>query len=269
MSQVIEFIKFLDAHDGSLLVIITFVYTVATIAICLANIISANAARAQLAEMKQQYEKEDRPHITYEMIFENRTFYGIRFTNHGRRVANHVQIKFSQDFLDSVSKIPTFDRLNTLQKQEFVLGIGRSYDYFFGADEFRNNPDKKPITGEIIYQDEWKQDGQEPYRESFQINWENYATFYSVNSPSDDLLDEMKKVVQELKNIERALKVQQSTETKKDTKTLKETKAKEHSCASLLGFLDIRRKSGRCKSFPSDDVQLSTSTQDKMYKKRS
>lgn len=136
MSQVIEFIKFLDAHDGSLLVIITFVYTVATIAICLANIISANAARAQLAEMKQQYEKEDRPHITYEMIFENRTFYGIRFTNHGRRVANHVQIKFSQDFLDSVSRIPTFGRLNTLQKQEFVLGIGRSYDYFLVQKNF-------------------------------------------------------------------------------------------------------------------------------------
>lgn len=79
----------------------------------------------------------------------------------------------------------------------------------------------------------------------------------------------MKKIVQELKNIERALKVQQSTETEKDTKTLKETKAKEHSYAALLGFLGIRRKSGRCKSFPPDDVQLSTFTQDKMYKKRS
>ncbi len=57
----------------------------------------------------------------------------------------------------------------------------------FGADEFRNNADKRPIAGEITYQDE-----QRTYRESFQIDWDKYATFYSVNTPADDFLDEMK-----------------------------------------------------------------------------
>ena len=209
----LQIIKFLDAHDGSLLVIITFVYTVATIAICWANMKSANATREQLAEEKRQHEEDNRPRITYEMIFENRTYYGIRFTNHGRRVANHVKIKFNQDFLDSIRKLSSFDRSNTLQGQEFVLGIGQSYDYFFGAEEFRNNTDKKPIAGDIIYQDERR-----TYQEPFQIDWEKYATFYSVDSPTDKFLGEMKKLVQELNNIEKILKKQQSTDTKEDTK---------------------------------------------------
>lgn len=208
----VEFICFLDQHEGSLMVLITAIYVLATILICWANIKSARAAREQLAEAKRQYEEENRPRITYEMIYENRTFYGIRFTNHGRRVANHVKIKFSQDFLDSISKFSSFDRSNTLQKQEFVLGVGQSYDYFFGADEFRNNADKKPIVGEIIYQDELR-----TYHESFQIDWDKYATFYSVNSPADDFLDEIKKLVKEANNIAQVLKLQQSTKAKKNS----------------------------------------------------
>ncbi len=80
------------------MVLITAVYVLATILICWANIKSAKAVREQLAEARRQYEEDNCPRITYEMIYENRTFYGIRFSNHGRRVANHVQIKFSQDF---------------------------------------------------------------------------------------------------------------------------------------------------------------------------
>lgn len=196
-----EFICFLDQHEGSLMVLITAIYVLATILICWANMKSAKAAREQLAEAKRQYEEENRPRITYEMIYENRTFYGMRFTNHGRRVANHVQIKFSQDFLSSISKCSFFEALNNFRNKEFVLGVGQSYCLFFGAEEFRNNPNKKPIAGEIIYQDERR-----TYQEAFQIDWSIYATFYSVNTPTDDFLGEMKKLVTELNAIARAIK---------------------------------------------------------------
>lgn len=200
-----EFICFLDQHEGSLMVLITAIYVLATILICRANVRSAKAAQEQLAEAKRQYEEEKRPHITYEMIYENRTWYGMRFTNHGRRVATHVQVKFDPDFLSSLSKDSAIDRLNTLQKQEFILGIGQSYSYFFGAEEFRNNPSKRPIVGEITYQDE-----QNTYRDSFNIDWSIYATFYSVNTPTDNFIDDMKKLIQEVKNIAQILENQQT-----------------------------------------------------------
>ena len=207
-----EVICFLDQHEGSLMVLITAVYVLATILICWANIKSAKAAQEQLTEARRQYVEENRPRITYEVIFENRMWYGMRFTNHGRRVATHVQIKFDLDFLNSLSKDSAIDRLNTLQQQEFVLGIGQSYSYFFGAEEFRNNPNKRPIIGEIIYQDE-----QCTYQDFFNIDWNVYATFYSVNTPTDNLLNEVKKVVKELNHVAQALTLQQSTKAKKDT----------------------------------------------------
>ena len=55
---------YLNENSNALMVIITFVYVLATIAICAANIISANATRnqiavsqMQIAEEKKQYEE--------------------------------------------------------------------------------------------------------------------------------------------------------------------------------------------------------------------
>ncbi len=50
-------IEFLDQHNGSLMVIITFIYVVATAMICWANIRSAKASRDQLAKSQQQLEE--------------------------------------------------------------------------------------------------------------------------------------------------------------------------------------------------------------------
>lgn len=210
----IEFIYFLDEHEGSLMVLITAIYVVATIFICRANIKSAQATREQLVEGKRQYEEEHRPYISYQLIFENRTWYGMRFTNHGRRVANHVQIKLDQEFLNSISKSQFSNGLKKLQDKEFSLGIGQSYDIFFGADEFRSNSNMKPISGEIIYQD-----AQATYCEPFFIDFSKYATIFSVNSFADDFHDDMKKLIHKLDNIEKALKIQPSKEAKEDTES--------------------------------------------------
>lgn len=186
-----------------LMVIITAVYVVATIFICRANIKSAKATREQLAEAKRQYEEEHRPYISYQFIFERRTWYGMRFTNHGRRVANHVQIKLAQEFINSVSKGKFNNELSELQSKEFTLGIGQSYDIFFGAREFRDNPNKKPISGEILYQDE-----KNTYHETFLINFEKYGDIFSVNSAADDLHEDMKNLSKELQHIRRILENQ-------------------------------------------------------------
>ncbi len=53
-------IDFLNTNHEALMVIITFVYVVATVAICWANIKSAIATRDQLAESKKQYNETKR-----------------------------------------------------------------------------------------------------------------------------------------------------------------------------------------------------------------
>lgn len=200
----LQIFSFLDEHNGSLMVLITVVYVIATIFICWANIKSAKMTKQQLEESKRQYQEEHRPYVSYQLIFENRTWYGMSFKNHGERIANHVQVKFDQDFLNSVN----VQGVRKLQNTEFILGVGQSYEVFFGGKDFRNNPNKKPIIGEIIYQD-----AQTTYRETFNIDFERYATFYSTTSPSDNLYSEMKKLNQNLKNIVQILKNQQSNKT--------------------------------------------------------
>lgn len=56
-------LDWLNANSNALMVIITFVYVVATIAISAANIKSANASREQLEESKRQYKDKKRLEI--------------------------------------------------------------------------------------------------------------------------------------------------------------------------------------------------------------
>ena len=184
-----------------LMVAITAVYVVATIFICRANIRSADATREQVAEAKRQYEEEHRAYISYEFIYERRAFYGMRFTNHGRRVATTVQILLKQEFIDSLSPNSSFrSSLSTLKEKEFTLGIGQSYDIYFGASEFRENPNKRPIEGTIVYSDT-----QQSYSEEFYIDFEKYATIFSVDSDADALIDVLKKQNKELTAIKSEL----------------------------------------------------------------
>ena len=85
-----------------LMVIITLVYVIATIFICWANIKSAKASKEELAEMKRQYAEENRPHIEVEFCYERRTWYIVRFVNHGKLTAQHVKIMLDEDFISSL-----------------------------------------------------------------------------------------------------------------------------------------------------------------------
>lgn len=97
-----KFFELLNDNSGGLTFLITVVYVVATIAICIANIQSANASKKQLEEMQKQYAEESRPHIEVEFLFERRSFYGLRFINHGKSTAQNVEIQLSDAFIDSL-----------------------------------------------------------------------------------------------------------------------------------------------------------------------
>ena len=193
--MMLEIIEFLDDHSGSLTFIATAVYVVATILICRANIKSAQATKEQVAEAKRQYEEEHRAYITYELIYERRTYYGVRFTNHGRRVASDVQIKFGQEFIDSIEKYYKTE-LEKLKGKVITLGIGQSYDIYFGENQYRNNPDKRPVEGTVYYEDK-----QGKYSDSIYIDFEKYATIYSVNSDEEVLIDTLKEQNKALQKI--------------------------------------------------------------------
>ena len=183
------------------MVVLTGIYVLATIFICLFNYGSAKASKDQLAEMRRQFDEENRPYITVELIYERRTFYGLRFSNHGKKVANHVRIELDQAFLDSVTE-PSFKQaLDKTKGKECIIGIGQHYDLFFGSNEFRKSNNKVALSGNVVYND-----GKLTYTEPFSVDFDSYATIYSVNTDADDMLKELKVQTRELKGIKDALK---------------------------------------------------------------
>lgn len=183
-----------------LMVIITFVYVVATIFICWANIRSAKATKDQLAESKRQYDEENRAYITFAFIYEKKAIYGLRFTNHGRRVARKVRIALRNEFIESLTDRQFVDQLSRVSKNECVLGVNQSIDIFFGGNDFRENANKLPIEGDIIYSDDIGE-----YSEHFIIDFNSYPPIFTVDSEIEGIRQEMKKQTAEMEKLRREI----------------------------------------------------------------
>ena len=212
----LELISFLDTHNGALMVVITLVYVIATIKICRANLRSADATREQVEESKRQYEEEHRAFISYEFIYEHRAWYGLRFSNHGKRIASNVQIKLDKAFLDSIIEPQFRDSLSSLDGRVFTLGIGQSYDIFLGTNAFRERRDKIPVQGTIEYKDR-----NSAYSEPFLIDFANYPPIFSVTTDNEraaDIKKELNKnvasIAAELRHIEARLPQEQAQKGK-------------------------------------------------------
>ena len=180
---------------------ITFIYVVATCFICYFNHQSAKASREQLAEMRKQYQEENRPNIEVEFVYERRLWYYIRFVNHGKKTAQHVNIQLSQEFIDSLPKAEVRTMLSKQKDKECIIGIGQHYDLYIGSNNLRGNPNMKPITGVINYQSNG-----EKYSSDIFIDLENYTAFFSSDDDHDDLMKVLKDGVKELKSISSSMK---------------------------------------------------------------
>lgn len=183
------------------MVIITGVYVVATIAICVANFKSAKASKMQLEVMKKQYEEENRPYVEVELHYERHLFYSLRFVNHGKQTAQRFRVDFNHEFIESLPE-PFFRRNIEKQKgKECIIGVGQHYDLFIGSNKLREITSWVPIKGRITYQSNGNL-----YESDIFIDLENYMTFFSINEDNRehkewmDVLRENNKTLAQINN---------------------------------------------------------------------
>lgn len=159
-----------------LMVGITFIYVVATIFICVANVKSAKATKAQLAESQNQFKESNRPYITCEYILTNRVFCGVRFCNHGNQVARNLKIQINKEFLDSLTdnEFGNFRKIN--DSLYTVVGVGQSFDFHFSS--VNNKPTEVPLIANVAY--EGSKDSS--YEEVFEIDLAKQLPIESVES---------------------------------------------------------------------------------------
>lgn len=183
------------------MVIITGVYVVATIAICVANFKSAKASKMQLEVMKKQYEEENRPYVEVELHYERHLIYSLRFVNHGKQTAQRFRVDFNHEFTESLPE-PSFRRNIEKQKgKECIIGVGQHYDLFIGSNKLREITSWVPIKGRITYQSNGNL-----YESDIFIDLENYMTFFSINEDNRehkewmDVLRENNKTLTQINN---------------------------------------------------------------------
>ncbi len=200
-----------------LMVFITLIYVVATVFICWANLKSAKASKEELAEMKRQYAEENRPRIEIEFIYERRTWYIIRFINHGKMAAQHVKIELDEEFIKSLPNQLIKDVLLMQKNKECIIGVEQHYDLYIANNELQGNPNMKPITGKLTYRDEKRR-----YESDIFIDMKNYATFFS-STYDDPMINELKKINGELKELKNTIAAWDAP-TKKETQAYKRVK---------------------------------------------
>lgn len=179
-----------------IMVIITIIYVIATIEICWANIKSAKASKEQLNEMRKQFDEDNRPRIEVELVYEKRSFFALRFVNHGRYTAQHVMISLKDEFVESIEEDSFVIQLKKQKGKECIIGIDQHYDLFFGSNEYLKNDHKKPASGTVTYQGNGHK-----YTTEFSIDLDAYMTIYSVNSEQEDLLRKIDESNRNLKRI--------------------------------------------------------------------
>lgn len=183
------------------MVFITGVYVIATIAICVANFKSAKASKMQLEVMKKQYEEENRPYVEVELHYERHLIYSLRFVNHGKQTAQRFRVDFNHEFTESLPE-PSFRRNIEKQKgKECIIGVGQHYDLFIGSYKLREITSWVPIKGRITYQSNGNL-----YESDIFIDLENYMTFFSINEDNRehkewmDVLRENNKTLTQINN---------------------------------------------------------------------
>ena len=175
-----DFFCWLNTNSG----ILTLLTAIATFITCWCSFISAKATRAQVEEMRRQYKEENRPFIGTELTYVSRTFYGIKFINHGKQTAYHVKIQFDRSFIDSLPEKVYQTLLLEQEGRECIIGINQNYTIFVGTNKMRNYSTLQSASGTILYCGP----GGENYEDKFQIDIKNYMTIFSVTGKEDDLI---------------------------------------------------------------------------------
>lgn len=192
-----------------LMVIITAIYVVATILICVYNAKSAKAAREQAKQMRIQFELTNRPKITVEIVYLRRLLWALRFTNHGATTAFNTRITLNQDFINGIPEEEFRSIVQTEVNKVRTIGVNQHYDIFFGGTRFRGENKIPVLKGRMSYS------GSENalFIEDFEIELNDYAIFYSVNSYEEDIEKAIQKQTAEIQGVRCAIEKLTSTES--------------------------------------------------------
>lgn len=183
-----------------LMVAITAVYVIATIAICWANIKSAKATREQLEESKRQFDENNRAFITVTFEIIRSGLVVLNIQNWGHQIAQDVKIQIDDKFLDNLPNERDKEHVKTLCESSFVLGIGKSWYICLGSHLELAKMGEEVLNIQIQYKDI-----KSTYKEMTSIDLTQYFWSMIYDSPTEDLYQETKKISKSIQSMDKSI----------------------------------------------------------------
>lgn len=181
-----------------LMVIITTIYVIATILICIYNGKSASAAkeqaevaREQIDEMIKQYKEINRPYVTIRFDIIRSGLLCFVVENEGPLPAHNVRIKINQKFIDNIKDVSDRKTLEELNEATIYLASRQKMTIFLGGQPSFSDISKEIAKIDIMY------DG---YNESTEIDINQYRFLLVYNSSVEDISQHLKKMKQNEEN---------------------------------------------------------------------
>lgn len=184
-----------------LMVGITAVYVIATVAICFANFKSAKATREQIAESQRQFEELSRAFVTVNFEIIRNGLFVLHIHNCGKRIATNVRIELPSEFINNMPEAWDKRHLSILKDSVFTLGIDQSLYIGMGA-----SPQLKQISEQILDIALSYEDTARKYNERITIDLAQYFWALVYESPVEDARQELKSIAKSMKDMVRTSK---------------------------------------------------------------
>jgi hypothetical protein len=188
-----------------IMIVITFIYVIATILICVSNKRSADAAKMQTEEMIKQYNETNRPYVIVRFEVIRGGLLCFVLENVGNMPAYSLNVKMNKAFIDN---IPEKDKIMELATADDIyLAPGQKIFVTIGGQPVYDKVSIIPAEFELTYNKE--------YKGKFVIDLKQYGYMLTYESPEADIANYIKKMLEDNKKLGHQL-VQSISELKND-----------------------------------------------------
>ena len=182
-----------------LMVIITAVYVVATIIICIFNGRSAKAAKEQtetakqqIAEMIKQYNESNRPIVTIRFDIIRSGLLCFVLENIGPVGASNVKVSINDEFIDNLESAEKSTRIREITESVLYLSSHQKVFIFLGGQSLFSKIAEVKALIDITYGDN--------YSEHTEIDLWQYRFMLLYTSELEDISHHLKKIEEESKS---------------------------------------------------------------------
>ena len=180
-------IECINNNQGFMMVVLTAVYVIATIAICLFNYKSAQATREQVAESARQFEETNRAFLTVYADFIRNGLFVLCVSNSGNKPAKDINVNIGEEYFKNIKQefLPNVEKF---VKSNFMLGIEQKFYLTLGG-----LLDYEKLSNESMFLELTYQDDKRKYSERIEIRLKEIAWSLNYTSPITDIQHDIKK----------------------------------------------------------------------------